>query len=697
MINYGNREKNRWLVLVLVLILLCAGIPGVSAIVRNVPSEYGTIQAAIDAATAGDTISVSGGPYYENITVDKQLTVTGIGWPVIDGTVKYTDAVGIAAENVVFEGFEVRNAHDAGIYMRLNNDAAAPASGDDSTDAVDDPLPDVEEEEEPAFLITILTPDPGQTVERQAEVTYAADASLARAYYQLDGGAYVQVRPGRAIPIDRLTLGTHEITVTGVDYFGRYGQGSISFEVIALAIGEGEPLGTPSCPDDAAVSFTGRAVNYTLSFEVRTVAEEAVSVYLNRRLAGVPGGETSIVPAARSGGLLENISSVSPGVWTRVTIPVPADRVVSGSENIISFVHTQNPGRTGDFATWNVRDVALIPELAASAPSIRIFTPDQALRPGDEMMVWVEIAGIAPEDRYTARVYLVAPDGEVISFPGGSGDPVPLDDAYVRSNHYGRLPGSIAFAGADIPGTYRLVATLEPEGSGQLVSLSPVPVFFSNVPAVQLYGSRDMLTDGMPLLVTHAATGGTIAEEETLIIVMEHPDGSTTYLPGASETYASRHFAPLGSLFETVLDETVDAGWGEGTYLIRSMLYNSTDDLAAQDIVTFTVAREEGELTLAFPPSVNGGMPLSSHIRLIDAVSLATVAEQETGTAHDEVTFSVPAGTYWYSGQLTTGTGETVLIPVDPANRVSIPPGGNVFRQVVVQTAAILSPAEAGL
>ncbi|MBT8507044.1 hypothetical protein AZH53_01195 [Methanomicrobiaceae archaeon CYW5] len=564
-------------------------------------------------------------------------------------------------------------------------------TGDDTPEPLDYPLPVVEE---PAFLITIITPDAGQTVERQAEVTYSANSPLARAYYQLDGGAYVRVSPGRAIPLDRLTLGTHEITVTGVDYFGRYGQGSVSFEVIPLAIGEGEPLGTTAYPDDAAVSFTGRTVNYTLSFEVETTANEEVSVYLNRQLAGVPGGETSVIPAAGTGILLKNVSSPSAGVYTMVTISVPADRIVPDDENIISFVHTQNPGRMADLSSWHVRTVALVPDLPASAPSIRVYTPDQSLGSGDEMMVWVEIAGIAPEDRFTARVYLVAPDGEIISFPDGSFDAVPLDDAYVHGNHYGRLPGSLSFSATDLAGTYQLVATLEPEGSDRLVSLSPVPVFFSAEPAVRLYINRDILGDDMPLQVMHAATGGTRAEEETLVILMEHPDGSTTYLPAGTESYASRHYAPLGSLFETILDETVDAGWGEGTYLIRSMLYNSTDTLVAQDIATFTVAREEGTLTLSFPLSVTGGMPSSSRIWLMDAVSLAIVAEQETGTDHDKVTFSVPAGTYWYGGQVTTGAGEMMTIPVDPANRARISPGETVHQRVVVQPATALVPTE---
>ncbi|HDN50445.1 MAG TPA: hypothetical protein ENG06_01560, partial [Thermoplasmatales archaeon] len=51
----------------------------------TVPGDYGSIQDAIDHAEDGDTIIVSGGPYYENITIDKEIALQGTGMPVIDG------------------------------------------------------------------------------------------------------------------------------------------------------------------------------------------------------------------------------------------------------------------------------------------------------------------------------------------------------------------------------------------------------------------------------------------------------------------------------------------------------------------------------------------------------------------------------------------------------------------------------------
>jgi len=47
-------------------------------------SDFSSIQAAVNAAKAGDLIEVRGGIYRENVVVDKKLDLEGLGEPVVD-------------------------------------------------------------------------------------------------------------------------------------------------------------------------------------------------------------------------------------------------------------------------------------------------------------------------------------------------------------------------------------------------------------------------------------------------------------------------------------------------------------------------------------------------------------------------------------------------------------------------------------
>ena len=82
------------------------------------------IQAAVDAAAAGDSICVAGGNYYENVDVDTpRLTLVGAGADVVTVTAVVTsDVFAVTADWVNISGFTVRGAtcnYMAGIY--LNN------------------------------------------------------------------------------------------------------------------------------------------------------------------------------------------------------------------------------------------------------------------------------------------------------------------------------------------------------------------------------------------------------------------------------------------------------------------------------------------------------------------------------------------------------------------------------------------------
>jgi len=87
----------------------------------NVPGDYEKIQWAIGNASAGDTILVASGTYYENVVIAKSLTLEGAGSDItiIDGGGTGT-GVEITADNVSISGFTVRNSGD-GIHLNRCN------------------------------------------------------------------------------------------------------------------------------------------------------------------------------------------------------------------------------------------------------------------------------------------------------------------------------------------------------------------------------------------------------------------------------------------------------------------------------------------------------------------------------------------------------------------------------------------------
>jgi hypothetical protein len=89
-----------------------------------VPVDYPALQAAINAATPGDTIEVHSGIYRENVKVDKRLTLrgidTGAGMPVVDAG-GWVSAITIYANGVLVEGFITTNSGlGAGVEIGSN-------------------------------------------------------------------------------------------------------------------------------------------------------------------------------------------------------------------------------------------------------------------------------------------------------------------------------------------------------------------------------------------------------------------------------------------------------------------------------------------------------------------------------------------------------------------------------------------------
>ena len=86
--------------------------------------NYTSIQAAINAACPGDTIEVRSGIYYEHVIVNKQLTLQGVGSPVVDAGGSGS-AITLSADGCILKGFVATKSgssdFDAGIKVTSNS------------------------------------------------------------------------------------------------------------------------------------------------------------------------------------------------------------------------------------------------------------------------------------------------------------------------------------------------------------------------------------------------------------------------------------------------------------------------------------------------------------------------------------------------------------------------------------------------
>jgi nitrous oxidase accessory protein len=72
-------------------------------------TEYDRIQEAIDAADEGERIEINRGIYYENVVINKRVSLVGTKNPVIDAG-KNGSAITITADGAIVEGFILRNS-----------------------------------------------------------------------------------------------------------------------------------------------------------------------------------------------------------------------------------------------------------------------------------------------------------------------------------------------------------------------------------------------------------------------------------------------------------------------------------------------------------------------------------------------------------------------------------------------------------
>jgi len=118
-------------IIIVLILIVVANTAEAAVITVGQNEEWKSIQEAIDKANPGDIVEVHPGTYYENIKVNKQLILRGLGGPVVDAGSEYTKGAAIAlyANGTTLEGFTAVNSTNtpgdpyagAGIEVHSNN------------------------------------------------------------------------------------------------------------------------------------------------------------------------------------------------------------------------------------------------------------------------------------------------------------------------------------------------------------------------------------------------------------------------------------------------------------------------------------------------------------------------------------------------------------------------------------------------
>jgi nitrous oxidase accessory protein NosD len=109
--------------IVFLALIAFSAVPVCVAATINVPVDYGSIQAAINAASPGDTVQVASGTYNENVNVNKAVTLIGLdtgAWlPIIDSSGNTLSAPGAKIQGFWITG--ATDSGDVGIYVAASD------------------------------------------------------------------------------------------------------------------------------------------------------------------------------------------------------------------------------------------------------------------------------------------------------------------------------------------------------------------------------------------------------------------------------------------------------------------------------------------------------------------------------------------------------------------------------------------------
>ncbi len=114
------------LLLCLVLAAGAASAAAATLVVGGAGAQFQSVQPAIVAAHSGDTVQVQAGTYAGNLTLDKQITLAGTGWPTLRGE-GIASVITVIADGCIIHGFIIEHSggdltrEDSGILLKSSH------------------------------------------------------------------------------------------------------------------------------------------------------------------------------------------------------------------------------------------------------------------------------------------------------------------------------------------------------------------------------------------------------------------------------------------------------------------------------------------------------------------------------------------------------------------------------------------------
>src|SRR5215471_18821966 len=116
----GKSTHWGYVALVLGILRFVVGVPCAPAAILRVPLNYPTIEAGIAAASAGDTVLVAPGVYFESITMKPGVHIHGEPGAILDGSQTLgavVQAFSGIERTAVLSGLVIRRGQQAGVFL----------------------------------------------------------------------------------------------------------------------------------------------------------------------------------------------------------------------------------------------------------------------------------------------------------------------------------------------------------------------------------------------------------------------------------------------------------------------------------------------------------------------------------------------------------------------------------------------------